>query len=85
MNNKIKIDKQMKTEICHFWVGFFREEKNQFLEVVEEQLTEYGYESERKSFEKIVKSVNLETKCDKPEFIFTQVSHLSLTPKKSKR
>ncbi|MCL2502031.1 MAG: M28 family peptidase, partial [Bacteroidales bacterium] len=49
---------------------FFRKEKNQFLHAVEEKLTEYGYEWERKSFGKIVKSVNLETKCDRPEFIF---------------
>jgi len=49
---------------------FFRKEKNQFLDAVEEKLTEYGYEFERKSLGSIVKSVNLETKNDNPDFIF---------------
>jgi len=49
---------------------FFRKEKNQFLDAVEEKLTEYGYEFERKSLGNIVKSVNLETKNDNPDFIF---------------
>jgi len=50
---------------------FFRKEKNQFLEAVEEKLTEYGYVSERRAFQGLIfKSENLETKCDKPEYIF---------------
>jgi len=49
---------------------FFRKEKNKFLDTVEEKLTEYGYESERKKFGKIIKSVNLETKSTQPEFVF---------------
>jgi len=49
---------------------FFRKEKNKFLDTVEEKLTEYGYGFERKKFGKIIKSVNLETKSTKPEFIF---------------
>ena len=49
---------------------FFRNEKNQFLDTIEEKLTEYNYEFERKFFNNIFKSVNLETKCDKPDFIF---------------
>jgi hypothetical protein len=48
----------------------FRKEKNKFLDTVEEKLTEYGYEFERKQFGNIIKSVNLETKCENPEFIF---------------
>ncbi|MCL2727169.1 MAG: M28 family metallopeptidase [Bacteroidales bacterium] len=49
---------------------FFRKEKNQFLDRIEEELAEYGYKSERKDLGMFVKSINLETKCDKPEFIF---------------
>jgi len=49
---------------------FFRKEKNIFLDTVEEKLKEYGYEYQRKSFGKIIKSINLETKCDNPDFIF---------------
>jgi len=50
---------------------FFRKEKNKFLDTVEEKLTEYGYEFERKQFGNIIKSVNLETKTEQPpEFIF---------------
>ena len=49
---------------------FFRKEKNKFLDIVEEKLTEYGYEFERKKFGSIIKSVNLETKSTQPEFIF---------------
>jgi len=49
---------------------FFRKEKNKFLDTVEEKLTEYGYEFERKKFGNIIKSVNLKTKSIQPEFIF---------------
>jgi hypothetical protein len=49
---------------------FFRKEKNEFLHIVEEKLVEYGYEFERKTFNGIIKSVNLETKSTQPEFIF---------------
>jgi len=49
---------------------FFRKEKNKFLSAVEEKLTEYGYEFERKKFGSVLKSVNLETKSTQPEFIF---------------
>jgi hypothetical protein len=49
---------------------FFRKEKNKFLDTVEEKLIEYGYEFERKKFGKIIKSVNLETKSNQPEYIF---------------
>lgn len=49
---------------------FFRKEKNKFLDAVEEKLIEYGYESERKEFKGILKSVNLETKSAQPDLIF---------------
>jgi hypothetical protein len=49
---------------------FFRKEKNEFLDTVEEKLNEYGYDFERKNFGSIIKSVNLETKSSHPEFIF---------------
>jgi len=34
---------------------FYRKEKNRFLDAVEEKLTEYGYEFERKKFGRIIK------------------------------
>ena len=50
---------------------FYRDEKNQFLESVEEKLNEYGFEFERKQFRGIFKSVNLETKSTAhSEYIF---------------
>ena len=49
---------------------FFRKEKNKFLDAVEEKLTEYGYEFERKKFGFFIKSVNLETKSTQPEYLF---------------
>lgn len=48
-----------------------RKEKNKFLDAVEEKLTEYGYEFERKELGSIIKSVNLETKtAQQPDYIF---------------
>ena len=66
-----KIKNKME-KILEIQRRFFRKEKNKFLDTVEEKLTEYGYEFERKSFGKIIKSVNLETKTksEQPEFIF---------------
>jgi hypothetical protein len=49
---------------------FYRKEKDIYLDAVEEKLTEYGYEYERIASGNIIKSVNLETKCDNPDYIF---------------
>ncbi|MFA7081348.1 MAG: M28 family peptidase [Bacteroidales bacterium] len=49
---------------------FNRYEKKKFLKIVEDKLTELGYETERKKFVNLLISENLETKHDNPEYIF---------------
>ena len=47
-----------------------RKDKNKFLDAVEDKLSEIGYEFERKKSGSIIKSVNLETKSYRPEYVF---------------
>ncbi len=47
-----------------------RSQKNAFLRAIEKYLTNYGYQFERKKLGAFIKSVNLETKCHNPEYIF---------------
>jgi hypothetical protein len=60
----------MVTELLSINKRFSRRDKNKFLDVVEENLTGCGYECERKKFWLLLTSVNLETKCDHPDYIF---------------
>ncbi len=57
-------------EILNIKKRFSRNDKNKFLKVIETELTELGYEVEKKNFWRLLSSVNLETKNDNPEYIF---------------
>lgn len=49
---------------------FKRNDKERFLDIIGQHLSELGYEFELKHFGKIVKSINLETKNNNPDYIF---------------
>lgn len=49
---------------------FKRADKKRFLDQIEKKLKEIGFETEQKYFGKIIKSTNLETKNDNPDYIF---------------
>jgi len=49
---------------------FKRSDKKRFVEQIEKRLNALGVETERKYFGKVVKSINVETKNDNPEYIF---------------
>ncbi|MCH7827653.1 MAG: M28 family peptidase [Bacteroidetes bacterium] len=57
-------------ELLNIKKRFSRSSKRKFLNIVENKLIEYGYKCETKTFWRLLKSVNLETKIEKPEYIF---------------
>ena len=57
-------------EILNIRKRFSRKDKKKFLKIIETELTELGYEVEKKKFWRLLTSVNLETKNDNPEYIF---------------
>ena len=57
-------------ELLNIKKRFSRSSKRKFLNIVENKLIEYGYKCETKTFWRLLKSVNLETKIEKLEYIF---------------
>lgn len=57
-------------ELLNIKKRFSRSSKKKFLNIVEKKLKEYGYEYEKKTFWRLLKSINLETKIENPEYIF---------------
>lgn len=49
---------------------FKRSDKEMFLEIIGQKLKEFGLDFELKQFGKVIKSINLETKNDNPDYVF---------------
>jgi hypothetical protein len=57
-------------ELLNITSRFGRKNKNKFLNMVEQELTSYGYECQMKSFWRLLRSVNLETQIENPRYLF---------------
>jgi hypothetical protein len=49
---------------------FSRLNKNKYLKIIEDKLIDFGYECEKKTHRGLIRSVNLETKNENPEYLF---------------
>jgi hypothetical protein len=57
-------------ELLEIRQRFKRSDKKRFVEQIERKLQELGFDTEQKHFGKILKSINIETKNDNPDYIF---------------